>query len=321
MPVYKVERYIDRCVQSVVEQGADDFEMILVDDGSPDSCWKMCDAWTERDGRISVIHKENKGLSDARNCGVEAAVGEYCLFLDSDDSLLPKALCKIIEQLRAYRPDVLIGTFSAVEESCDKTLFERDSNLDSNRINGCDTDTVVTELRRKMVSPTAWRYVVRRGLLAENNLKFEVGLISEDAMWTPRMITAAKSYCLMDFVFYRYNIRANSIMMTKNFKRYTDIFYICESQFDYFSDRSDAQKLYVYNYLCMLLNNVLQDYREFSVSEREIVDKWFDDNKSLLRRVARAQPLIAVAAKIVGIKSSMLLFAMAVKLKNKLLQG
>ena len=85
IPIYKVEKYLNRCVESVVNQSYQNLEIILVDDGSPDNCPKMCDDWAEKDNRIKVIHKENGGLSDARNAGLKVAMGEYISFVDSDD--------------------------------------------------------------------------------------------------------------------------------------------------------------------------------------------------------------------------------------------
>ena len=89
VPVYKVEKYLDRCVQSIVDQTYTNLEIILVDDGSPDNCPKMCDEWAKKDKRIKVIHKQNGGLSDARNAGLEKAKGKYVGFVDSDDYVAP----------------------------------------------------------------------------------------------------------------------------------------------------------------------------------------------------------------------------------------
>ena len=85
IPIYNVEQYLDRCIDSVKKQTYTNLEIILVDDGSPDNCGKMCDEYAEDDKRIKVIHKENGGLSDARNAGIEIATGEYITFIDSDD--------------------------------------------------------------------------------------------------------------------------------------------------------------------------------------------------------------------------------------------
>ena len=85
VPVYKVEQYLDRCVQSVVNQTYKNLEIILVDDGSPDNCPAMCDAWAEKDSRIRVNHKENGGVSSARNTGLDTATGDYITFVEADD--------------------------------------------------------------------------------------------------------------------------------------------------------------------------------------------------------------------------------------------
>ena len=100
IPVYMVEQTLDRCVASIVSQTDDSVEIILVDDGSPDGCPAMCDAWKERDGRVTVIHKENGGLSSARNAGIERARGEYLMFVDSDDYLEPDTVMMLTRMMR-----------------------------------------------------------------------------------------------------------------------------------------------------------------------------------------------------------------------------
>ncbi len=85
IPVFKVEKYLDRCLESVTAQSYTNLEIILVDDGSPDKCPEMCDLWAKKDSRIKVIHKENDGLANARNSGIEACTGDYVMFIDSDD--------------------------------------------------------------------------------------------------------------------------------------------------------------------------------------------------------------------------------------------
>lgn len=99
IPVYKVEQTLDRCVESVLRQDVDDMEVILVDDGSPDNCPAMCDDWAKKDRRIRVIHKENGGLSDARNAGIDVAKGEHITFVDSDDYLLDGTYAPLLRTL------------------------------------------------------------------------------------------------------------------------------------------------------------------------------------------------------------------------------
>lgn len=107
VPVYKVEQYLERCVKSLINQTYKNIEIILVDDGSPDQCPKMCDDYASEDSRIKVIHKKNGGLSDARNAGLDAATGEFIAFVDSDDWVeidFIETLCKMQKKkMQTYR--------------------------------------------------------------------------------------------------------------------------------------------------------------------------------------------------------------------------
>ena len=112
VPVYKVEKYLDTCVRSILEQTFADFELILVDDGSPDRCGALCDAYAAEDERIIVIHKENGGLSSARNAGIEAARGNYIGFVDSDDSIAPDMYHFLYENMKKEQADLsMCGLF------------------------------------------------------------------------------------------------------------------------------------------------------------------------------------------------------------------
>ena len=117
IPVYKVERYLDACVESVVRQSYADLEILLVDDGSPDRCPALCDAWAEKDPRIKVIHRENGGLSAARNSGIDAAMGEFLLFVDSDDLLEPDAVRRAVDAQRQQDADLVIFNLTYVDEA------------------------------------------------------------------------------------------------------------------------------------------------------------------------------------------------------------
>ena len=117
IPVYKVEKYLDKCVESVVGQTYSDLEIILVDDGSPDGCSAMCDAWAEKDGRIKVIHKPNGGLSSARNAGLVKASGEYVFFLDSDDTISANCIELLADAVRHDNSDICIANVARIDEN------------------------------------------------------------------------------------------------------------------------------------------------------------------------------------------------------------
>jgi len=119
IPVYKVEKSLDRCIDSVLQQSVSEMEIILVDDGSPDKCGEMCDRWTEKDDRIIVIHKANGGLSSARNAGIDIARGEYITFVDSDDHILPDTFEKVWQKVKAHS-DIGIVEYGIVDDSSNR---------------------------------------------------------------------------------------------------------------------------------------------------------------------------------------------------------
>lgn len=130
VPVYKVEKYLDRCIESIVAQTYKNIEIIIVDDGSPDKCPQICDAWKSKDSRIQVIHKKNGGLSSARNMGIHMATGEYILFVDSDDCIVSDAC----EKLYAYANGVDLVVAEATIYENGKIIHRVHTNLKENYI-------------------------------------------------------------------------------------------------------------------------------------------------------------------------------------------
>ena len=127
IPVYKVEKYLKRCVESVVNQTYKNIEIILVNDGSPDKCGEICDKYARIDSRIKVIHKENGGLSSARNAGLDIASGDYIMFVDSDDWISEVSLEKLYDYIEADY-DIINFKFSFVKENS-KELIETHNNI------------------------------------------------------------------------------------------------------------------------------------------------------------------------------------------------
>ena len=117
VPVYKTEKFIHRCIDSVLNQTYSNWEMILVDDGSPDACGQICDSYAEKDGRIHVIHQENQGLSAARNAGIKICKGEWIYFLDSDDFIVEDALEKMIFFSKSGTYDIIMAVLSMPMEA------------------------------------------------------------------------------------------------------------------------------------------------------------------------------------------------------------
>lgn len=206
IPVYKVEKYLDRCVQSVVAQIYTNLEIILVDDGSPDQCPCLCDAWKKKDHRIRVVHKENGGLSSARNVGLDVCTGEYISFVDSDDWIEPEYYKKIICLMQKYHAEIgCVGRYDVDAQTmikkkglCPRTQKKLDSEkMLKKMLTWDECDSSVCD--KVFVSPL-W-----------NNVRFPLGIISEDVAVTYKVIDCAKTIIMLDEPMYNYFHRKGSI--------------------------------------------------------------------------------------------------------------
>jgi glycosyltransferase involved in cell wall biosynthesis len=221
VPIYNVEKYIHRCLDSVIVQTFTDYECILVDDGSPDNCPAICDEYAVKDTQFSVIHKENGGLSDARNVGIQAAIGEYIVLLDSDDLFAAndalQNLVKVIQQTRA--PVVFNSNLTTV-------IQENYSSYDGFEKHGNNyaPDIFYKEIMHsRKILLAGWLFTVKRDFLLQYNLLFKKGILHEDEHWMPRVICAAEYIAINHNLFYSYRKeREGSIMTDVSPKRLFD---------------------------------------------------------------------------------------------------
>lgn len=221
IPVYKVEKYLRQCVDSVLTQTFQDFEIVLVDDESPDGCPQMCDDYAGSDSRIKVVHKKNGGLGFARNSGLDAASGKYVCFLDSDDYLdaLTLEFCHELaekegaDQVRfLYRRFKSGSTPPRVDISKAKIIVSED---DSRVEPVFDIIAPILQPRKLFFPSTAssCTAIYRREIIEENKLRFpsERELISEDYVFTVRMAFACRKIVYTDLPFYNYRINPQSL--------------------------------------------------------------------------------------------------------------
>ena len=206
VPVYKVEAYLDRCVRSIVEQTYRDLEIILVDDGSPDNCGAMCDAWAQKDSRIRVIHKENGGLSDARNAGMAAATGAYIAFVDSDDYIAPDMYRLLLEQMYSDGSDMAVcGVELIYEDGSPARLLTRQ---------GCRVlnhdEAMEAIVREDWLKQTVWNRLYKAALVRD--IAFPVGKFHEDVFWSWQAVCKAEKVSVLDVPYYFYTQRSGSIM-------------------------------------------------------------------------------------------------------------
>ncbi len=214
IPVYNVEKYIARTLESILFQHADiDYEVIIVDDGTPDGSMRIVDDYADKFPRMVILHQENRGLSCARNSGLQASSGEYVWFVDSDDTLPPHSLDFLASQMEALHPEVL--TFDIVKtseqtgnEAVEPILFKaKYRSLYGRQHAG-------TALNKKIHTGIAQRFVFRRDFLTASRLTFTPGIIHEDIDFIVRMLLVAGSILPLRHPCYNYLVRQSGSIMS-----------------------------------------------------------------------------------------------------------
>lgn len=220
VPIYKVEKYIRQCVDSIISQIYSELEIILVDDGSPDSCPEICDEYAENDKRIIVIHQQNKGLIEARKSGLRAATGEYVCFVDGDDWIEPDMYEKIANAIKKYTPDCVITQFYySYPEREELSSYNLSREYYSR--NDLEKEVFPTMLFKDRfyqfgIYPCCWTKVFKREIL-ENHL-FGVDSrirMGEDAAFTYPCLMACNDLAFIDIPLYHY--RQNPLSMTASY--------------------------------------------------------------------------------------------------------
>lgn len=206
IPVYNVDQYLSKCITSVINQEFDDVEIILVDDGSTDSSSKICDEFSSKYENITTIHKNNGGLSDARNVGVKQAMGEYITFIDSDDWLYPGALQYLVMLIEKYNADFVMAKNSRVKSA----------NLSTENISLWTRKEFLErffKLNTQVNVQYAWAKLYRKELIKD--IKFPVGLISEDVPFTFQVALISNKIVYSSKVIYHYFYNSSSITTKK----------------------------------------------------------------------------------------------------------
>lgn len=214
VPAYKVENYLNDCVDSIINQTYDNIEIILVDDGSPDRCPAICDEYAAKDERVIVIHKTNGGLSDARNAGIKKATGDYILFVDSDDKL---AQSDVIENLVEF----LIKTNSKVTycphivRTLENGGLLKPKGIENEFYPVTSIELLELVLKNHLII-AAWSFVVQRSYILEHSLFFVERLIFEDMDYLPRLLNVEDNLKIDIFIkpFYLYRYNPDSITNT-----------------------------------------------------------------------------------------------------------
>lgn len=242
LPIYKVEQYLFQCVDSILSQIGEESEIILVDDGSPDGCGAICDRYAGENNNIIVIHKENGGLSSARNAGFDVASGRYVLFVDSDDYLEEGSVEKILHWIDDTDADV--GFLLSRKVYPDGTWEPLGENLDRKEILGKSRMEVLRYLASCPKFPaSAWGKIYRREFLKEHDFHYPYDRrLSEDLQYSLDLFLTAEKFDYLDFPYYCYRQnRAGSICNTVNAKYYFDTFRFISDSAERFAENKNAK--------------------------------------------------------------------------------
>ncbi len=281
VPVYNVEKYLKKCVDSIVNQTYKNLEIILVDDGATDNSGKICDELVELDNRIKVYHKKNGGLSDARNYGVERATGDYIGFVDSDDYIDAEMYERLYEAIKKENVDVA---------ECNlKIVYPEKTDLftDQKYYQICNKQEYLEEyLKIEKIFGSACVRLTKADIAKK--LKFPVGKLYEDTYYAYDLIGIVDKYVIMDNPYYNYLMRENSITNAKFNPRIFDLIEIVEKfhtnvykNYPSLKEAADCRKMYAY---FSVLNSILleEDFKNNSFY-KQIIDYFKEEYTKLLR--------------------------------------
>lgn len=220
VPIYQVEQFLPKCIDSICNQTYQKLEIILVDDGSPDRCGEICDEYAKKDHRIRVIHKANGGLSDARNAGIQIAQGTFFSFVDSDDLIHPQMLEQLHTMAIQKEAQIAICQYAYLEEN-EEADFSKTIPSGPERwrmVSQMEAQELYFDKQQRVIYTVAWNKLYRAELFED--IRYPKGKVHEDEFTTFKLLYEAKGIVVTDDVFYYYLVRSNSIMGKFNRKRF-----------------------------------------------------------------------------------------------------
>lgn len=316
VPVYNVEQYLPKCVDSVISQGYRDIEVILVDDGSPDNCPAICDDYARRDPRIKAVHKKNGGLSSARNAGIRAASGAYIVFLDGDDWLEENSLKGIADTAAQKGPDMIVGNVRYMDgaggESGESGYIEKADVLERNPAEA------VTYFNEFGIYWPAFRFIPKKSFLEEKGLFFYEGVLHEDLEWVPRAVAAAGSFALYMEKFYCYRtVREGSITGKKTFKNYADMVKVSASLYKTAGETQGAAREYVLKGAKTSLLLSMEGYGRFDADEKKAFRSMITGSATVLKIMEEIKRM-RVFLKVLGLWNGLRAYAFIADIIGKI---
>lgn len=300
VPIYNIAPYMDRCVQSIINQTYKELEIILVDDGSTDGCSEKCDDWKKIDKRVIVIHKENGGASDARNAGIERSGGRYICFVDGDDEVSPTMVERLYVEMVTSNASITMCRMEKIEPA--RRYETRAFPVSSSRmeLTGIEATRL---LLRDIIDCSPCLRLYRKELF--NNLRFPYGITNEDFAILYKLFSNSKRIIYIADILYYYHFRENSVTSS----------YFSEAQFDKVDNTMEMVR-YVKKYLPELMEEayfyhhlqtmyllktlcVMGNYNEYSCRYKQ------------LRKILKAGMFRVFLCEWISFKEKMLYFTLA----------
>ena len=236
VPIYNVEKYLSRCIESILNQTFKDFELILVNDGSTDNCKEICEKYKRMDSRIIVANKKNGGLSSARNLGIDISKGDYIGFVDSDDFIDVHMYEILLNTINAYDSDIVICDYYKVNEY-DIKKYEKmkSNNKDINVENINNIDAIERIITRDIKIVVAWNKIYKRSLF--DNLRYKEGVICEDEFLAHRIFYKCNKVSIINQKLYYYIQRKGSIINSPFSSKDFDKIYAIKDRVDFLNEK------------------------------------------------------------------------------------
>ena len=219
IPIYKVQDYLNDCIESVVHQTYTNIEIILVDDGSPDRCGAMCEEWAKHDARIVVLHKNNGGLSDARNYGLDHAHGDYVVFVDSDDRIEPPLVQDALHSLMEHNAQIVVYQYRFLYPNGNLAPDPGSASFPAGQL--CSAKKALEYIWQDQVQNFSWTVFAETSLY--DSIRFPEGRLVEDMATTYRLFQASHSVYFLGEDLVQYRVRNDSILSNSNKQIITDM--------------------------------------------------------------------------------------------------
>lgn len=315
IPIYNVKNYMKKCVDSVINQTEKDIEIILVDDGSTDGSELLCDEFSRKDSRITVIHKKNGGLSSARNAGVQIAKSDYILFVDGDDYILRNTVQRLVEIVTLYPADVVQFEYIEVEENDKTSIDEKKENI---QINRADTSRALFDnlYRKGGVYASGCTKLICKKLL--QRIPF-ASLQHEDEMWCTMAFSLPISITYTNETFYCYVMRPNSIIHSSFNHKSLDIYKVIYRRIETLKELS-LEHLLPFEYSRLFSTIVKQYTQARACNDKEamnFIHGQFSENKTDIGKFAKLNKKYSILFRLMKINFSFIIIYCIYRSKNE----